>query len=217
MMNEERWVNLVAVVVFGLTLAALVGPWWHLSPAWVASTTLVLLGLATADAWLWQSQGLTFLLGLWPSERVLHHEAGHFLVAHLMGIPIEDYTLDSWSSWRRGYPPTEAGVQFGTVPLSLWPRCPVVWMAGVAAEEWLYGDARGGVLDQEQALRHLEGFPPAERPWRLRLAQREAQVLLQNHAAAYWALVEAMRQRKSVAECVATIEQHLQSAGGLET
>lgn len=212
-MIEERWVNGVAVVVFGLSLATLLSPWLPFSPSWIAGTTVVLLGLATVDAWLWRSQGLTLLLGLWRSERVLHHEAGHFLVAYLLGIPIEDYTLDPWSSWQRGYPPTEAGVRLGAVPLSLWPRCPVMWMAGVAAEEWIYGDARGGAMDVQQALQHLESFPAAERPWRLRLAQREAQQLLQTHAAAYWTLVAAMGQGKSVADCITVIEQHLQRRG----
>ncbi|APB35285.1 hypothetical protein GlitD10_2940 [Gloeomargarita lithophora Alchichica-D10] len=201
---DERQINGVAVVVFGLTVTALLAPLFPWFTGVIAGGTFLLLGLATADAWVWQSQGLTLLLGLWPvpRERVVHHEAGHFLVAHLMGIPIEDYTLNPWSSWRRGYPPGEAGVRFGAIPPALLPRCPVLWLAGIAAESWVFGQALGGATDRHQAGALLASFPPTEREWRLRAAYREAQQLLQNHWPTYLTLVTAMTQNQSVTDCL---------------
>ncbi|MEN9218835.1 MAG: hypothetical protein Q6J33_07490 [Gloeomargarita sp. DG_2_bins_126] len=208
---DERQVNLVAITVFILTITALIAPLLHLSVGVIAGTAFLLLSLATADAWVWQSQGLTLLLSLWPGSqaRVIHHEAGHFLVAHLMGIPIEDYTLSAWQSWRRGYPPGEAGVRLGAIAPELLPRCPVLWLAGIAAEEWVYGQAQGGTTDRQQALRLLAAFPPAERAWRLRAAHREARQLLHQHRPAYQALVAAMTQKKSVTDCVQVLENTL--------
>ncbi|MEN9217236.1 MAG: hypothetical protein Q6K90_07925 [Gloeomargarita sp. HHBFW_bins_162] len=211
---DERQVNLIAITVFILTITALLAPLLHIPVGLIAGSAFVLLGLATADAWVWQSQGLTLLLHCWPGAqaRVIHHEAGHFLVAHLMGIPIEDYTLDAWSSWRRGYPPGEAGVRFGAITPELLPRCPVLWLAGMAAEELVYGQAQGGATDQQQAEYLLACFPPTERAWRLRAAYREARQLLHNHWPAYLALVAVMKQKKSVVECTEVLNAALNSA-----
>lgn len=200
----EQQVNFIAITVFVFTLGALLAPFIPGATGFLAGVVLVLLGLATVDAWVWQSQGLTLIRSLWPkpAERVVYHEAGHFLVAHLLGIPIVDYTLSAWGSWRRGYPPAEAGVRLGAIPPELWPRCPVLWLAGVAAEELVYGQAQGGATDWQQASQLLAAFPPAERAWRLRAAQQEARQLLQKHWSAYLALVTAMRQGRSVADCL---------------
>lgn len=205
----ERQVNLIAITLFTFTFGALLTPLIPGATGFLAGGVLLLLGLATADAWAWQSQGLTLLLGWWPTpdERVVYHEAGHFLVAHLLGIPISDYTLSAWSSWRRGYPPSEAGVRFGAIPPALLPRCPVLWLAGIAAEELVYGQAQGGATDWQQASLLLTAFPPAERAWRLRAAQREARQLLQQHWPAYLALVTAMRQKQSVADCLKRLNE----------
>jgi hypothetical protein len=200
----ERQINLIAIIVFILTITALLASLFPILTGVIAGGTFLLLGLATVDATVWQSQGLTLLLDLWPTpqERVIHHEAGHFLVAHLMGIPIEDYTLSAWSSWRRGYPPSEVGVHFGAIPPELLPRCPVVWLAGIAAEELVYGQAVGGATDRQQVAMLLASFPPSERAWRLRSAHREARQLLENHWPAYRALVTAMTQNQPVGKCV---------------
>ncbi|WAS04483.1 hypothetical protein LQF76_10670 [Gloeomargaritales cyanobacterium VI4D9] len=93
-------------------------------------------------------------------------------------------------------------MRFGAIPPALLPRCPVLWLAGVAAEELAYGQAQGGATDWQQASLLLTSFPPAERAWRLRAAQREARQLLQPHWSAYLALVMAMRQHQSVANCL---------------
>lgn len=34
-------------------------------------------------------------------RRVALHEAGHFLVAYLVGLPPKDYTLSAWSAYQR--------------------------------------------------------------------------------------------------------------------
>ncbi len=35
------------------------------------------------------------------TKRVALHEAGHFLVAYLLGLPPKDYTLSAWSAFQR--------------------------------------------------------------------------------------------------------------------
>jgi len=89
-------INLIAISVFLMTFSVLLGPLINLSPTIPAVATLTVLGLATVDSFSWQGQGGNLLLD-WIArmtsaehrDRIVKHEAGHFLVAHLLGIPID--------------------------------------------------------------------------------------------------------------------------------
>lgn len=215
--------NLVAISIFTVTMATLLGPLIHLSPVVPALATAGALGLATIDTLSWQGQGATLLLdwlaGFSPAhrDRVMRHEAGHFLAAHDLGIPITGYALTAWEAFRQGQPghggvrfdaqEIEAAMQQGNIPALLLDRYCTVWMAGMAAEVLAYGDVQGGA-DDRQALRSLLKqlrFTPDASQQKERWAALRAKTLLHDRQAAYDALVAAMERRASVEECVQAI------------
>lgn len=223
---EQTALNLIAIGVFGMTLSALLGPMFNISPVIPAATTIAVLSLATLDSFNFQGKGATLLLD-WLAgtrsqhrDRILRHEAGHFLVAHLLGIPITGYTLTAWEAFKQGQPGL-GGVMFNTDALSpdvldmrqlQWTldRFCKVWMAGIAAETLVYGSAEGGGEDRQKLRETLTllGRQGSEFQLKERLAIRQAQTLIQEHWESYEALVAAMEQRASIAECYRVIQQH---------
>jgi hypothetical protein len=151
----------------------------------------------------------------------VRHEAGHFLTAHLLEIPVTSYSLSAWEAFRQGQPgrggvsfaaePLEADLQQGQLSTQLLDRFCTVWMAGMAAEQLTYGNAEGGG-DDRLKLRLLWSRlkrPESEGALKERWAALQAKTLLESNWAAYEALVEAMAQRTSVEDCKQTIEKHL--------
>lgn len=230
---QQTALNLIAIGVFGMTLSALLGPMFNISPTIPAITTLGILSLATLDSFSFQGKGATLLLD-WLAgtrsehrDRIVRHEAGHFLVAYFLGIPITGYTLTAWEAFRQKQPGF-GGVTFdsqalspdtfnvGEIRLTLERFC-TVWMAGIAAETLVYGSAQGGTEDRQklrEALTSL-GRPASETSLKERWATLQAQTMIQEHWAAYEALVAAMEQRLSVTDCCLVIQQHCQDEGVL--
>jgi hypothetical protein len=215
--------NLTAIAVFVMMLSVLIGPLIHLSPFVTALTTISLLGLITADQFAWQGRGSNLFLDSLASKkqrkRILHHEAGHFLAAYYLGIPIKDYTLSAWETFKQGNPGL-GGVQFDTEPLENqsqnWQNFPLilerfatVWMAGIAAEQLIYGQAEGGNDDRQKLLisLNLSQLPQAIYPQKERWALVQAKNLLESHRAEYDALVQAMTERLPVADCCRIIQE----------
>jgi hypothetical protein len=218
--------NLIAVSVFTMTLATLLGPLLHIPPAWPGIATVGVLGLATLDAFTWQGRGRTIVLDwfarLSPThrDRVICHEAGHFLVAAQLGIPVTDYCLSAWEAFHKGWR-GQGGIQFDT---STWEqqlqansRCDqvldrlcMVWMAGVAAESLQYGHAEGGQDDRsalQQTLSQL-GLSPQQILQKQQWGQLQAKQLLQSQQPTYAALVQQLHQQASVSQCYQVL-QHL--------
>jgi len=216
---QQAALNLIAIGIFSMTLSVLLGPILNIPPAIPAITTLGVLSIATLDSLSFQGKGVTLLLDSIAGtksqyrDRILHHEAGHFLVAYLLGIPITGYTLTAWEAFKQGKPGL-GGVTFDTQELSPNPlaagevrltleRFCRVWMAGIAAENLVYNSAEGGAEDRQklrEALTSL-GLPANEYPIKERWATRQAQRMIEENFSAYEALVEAMKQRASVTEC----------------
>jgi len=220
--------NLVAISIFVVTMSSLVGPLFHLSPVVPALSVAIALGLAAVDRFAWQGTGGTLVVDwfarLSPAhrDRVIHHEAGHFLVAYLLNIPITGYALSAWEAFRQGQAgqggvtfdcqELEAELQQGTLSAQLLERYCTVWMAGGVAETLVYGNAEGGA-DDLQKFRTIWGQlrrPDREGQEKERWAVLKAHNLLQQHQPAYTALVEALKQEMNVAECYQVIEQHRQ-------
>jgi hypothetical protein len=222
---RDTTLNAVAITIFGVTMASLLGPLVSLSPAVLAVFVAVGLGIFSLD-----QLGLGGRIGsiamdslAWTSpdhrQRVLHHEAGHFLAAVLLDFPVETYTLNAWESWRQGIA-GQGGVVFGpsdpaiAAQQRLTPqvvdRYCQVWMAGIAAEQLIYGDAEGGDDDTLALGRFWNalGRSPAEIPLKQRWATLQAKTLLDKHRDAFDALVTAMGDRASVATCCDIIAQH---------
>lgn len=225
---QQTALNLIAIGVFGMTLSALLGPIFNISPTITAVTTLGILSLATLDSFNFQGKGATLLLD-WLAgtrsehrDRIVRHEAGHFLVAYFLGIPITGYTLTAWEAFKQGQPGL-GGVTFdsqalspnalnaGEIRLTLERFC-TVWMAGIAAETLVYGNTEGGVEERQKLREALSsiGRPASEALLKERWATLQAQTIIQEHWTAYEALIAAMEQRASVAECSQVIQQHCQ-------
>ena len=224
---RDTTLNAIAVVIFGMTMASLLGPLVHLSPALVAGVAATGLGVFTLDQLNLQGRIgnlITDALAWFSPEhrqRVIHHEAGHLLAALLLEIPVQAYTLTTWEAWRRGLP-GQGGVIFGlgdgagngVLPATLTPqrldRYSQVWMAGLAAEQMVYGNALGGDGDV-QALRQLWqglGKSDLEATVKQRWATLQAKTLLETHRDAFDTLVNAMAERASVDTCRELVQHH---------
>ncbi|MBW4486759.1 MAG: ATP-dependent Zn protease [Trichocoleus desertorum ATA4-8-CV12] len=221
--------NLVAISIFTVTMTSLLGPLIHLSPLVPALAVVVLMGLVTVDRLAWQGTGGILVVDWFARrspahrDRVIHHEAGHFLVAYLLNIPITGYALSAWEAFRQGQAgqggvtfdceELEAELQQGNLSAQLLEHYCTVWMAGGVAETRVYGDAEGGADDLKKfrtiwaQLRR----PNREGQEKERGAVLKAHNLLQEHQGAYTALVEALREQRNVAECYQVIEQHYQN------
>jgi hypothetical protein len=222
---EQTALNLIAITVFSITLSVFVTPLLSISPFVPALATLSLLGLVTVDTLTFNNRGVTLLLdALSPSkhrQRVIHHEAGHFLTAYILGIPIASYSLTAWEAFRQGQEGV-GGVQFDLADLeqkvknftdfpAFLERISTVWMAGIAAETLVYGKAEGGESDRfylQSALK-LAGVPENNYAQKERWSLLQAKTLLEKQQTAYQALVIAMEKRTSVEECCRVISESL--------
>lgn len=231
--------NLLSVSVFVFVLLSLVGPLLNISPGAVAIALTGCAGIVALDRFSWQGKGGNLIVDLFSSQdseyrqRILHHEAGHFLVAHLLDIPVESYTLSAWEGIKAGLPGM-GGVVVNTTAVDADSiggdtddntatltrqqanRYCIIWMAGIAAESQTYGSAQGGDDDKMQLRRLWQQIQPAADAdtalaaanTQMRWASLQAKTLLENQADAYQALVEAMAQRASVESCCQQIEAH---------
>lgn len=224
---EQTSLNLIAIGIFIMTLAVLVGPLVHLSPIIPAAITFCLLGLATIDTLGLQGKGATLLLDAAANfspehrDRVIHHEAGHFLAAYLLGIPISGYTLTAWEALQQGTPGF-GGVRFDTNTLFdnaiktgelrlILDRFSTVWMAGIAAEQLIYNSVEGGRDDRQKIADALVFFerPASEAKQKQQWGQLQAKTMLEKHQSAYHALVEALKARESVASCYQILHEQI--------
>ncbi|XP_073126868.1 uncharacterized protein [Henckelia pumila] len=118
------------------------------------------LGLTFLDAIFLGGSCLAQISSYWPpyKRRILVHEAGHLLVAYLMGCPIRGVILDPIVAMQMGIQ-GQAGTQFwdeklqnelaeGRVSSTAFDRYCMVLFAGIAAEALVYGEAEGGENDE---------------------------------------------------------------------
>ncbi len=227
---EQTSLNLVAIAVFSMVIGVLVLPLLDVSPAVPAIATISVLAVVTFDSFQLQGKGGTIALDWFAGfrsshrQRVLHHEAGHFLVAYLLEIPITGYTLTAWEAMRARQPGF-GGVTFDMdnlnrelnqdsrqIPLIVDRFCSV-WMAGIAAEKLVYGDGEGGEDDRTQIFTTLTALSRSGTEAKLKenFALLQATNLINTNWDAYNQLVIAMEERKSVAECYQLLQdQQLQ-------
>ncbi|HLO48909.1 MAG TPA: ATP-dependent Zn protease, partial [Kamptonema sp.] len=203
---RETSLNAIAIAIFAVTISTLLGPALNLSPAVPAIATFCLLGLAAFDTFQWQGQGTAILSDFLAGNsdergtRILRHEAGHFLVAYLLEIPVSGYALNAWEAFKQGQK-AQGGVRFedqelasqmqkGAFSVQLLDRYCTVWMAGVAAENLVYGNAEGGAEDRNKIRLILSQLqrPVSEMKQKENRGLLQARNLIESHKAAYEAL-----------------------------
>ncbi|PNW80131.1 hypothetical protein CHLRE_08g379175v5 [Chlamydomonas reinhardtii] len=148
-------------------------------------------------------------------DRVLKHEAAHFLLGYLVGVPITGYSVELG---REHTEFAEAKIQQRIIERQLTDEeidsLALVAVAGMAAEGREYEEVMGQTADlydlQRLLLRSKTKLSDAQQQNITRWAVWSAAGLLRSHAEEHKALIEAMRRGASVAECVQVIE----SAGG---
>lgn len=227
---RDTTLNAIAIVIFLTTLATLLGPLVHLSPLVVAGVAATGLGVFTLDQLNlegrmggWLSDGLAWLSPA-HRQRILHHEAGHLVVATLLEVPLTSYALSPWQAWRQGWwgqggviaalPGGTSQTLATSTPLWIDRYCQV-WMAGMAAEEMIYGDALGGDADVLALQRFWQALnrPQAEAPVKQRWAQLQARTLLESHRQTYEAVVQAMAAGAAIEACCQLVFDQLGAPG----
>lgn len=215
---QETGLNILAITIFFITLSVLIGPIFNISPAIPATITFVLLSLVTIDTLGWRNQGINLLIDLFASEeqkkRIIYHEAGHFLTAYLLEIPVTGYTLTAWETLKNNNSGS-GGVIFETNIIQqktedlrefnlVLERIGIVLMAGIAAEKIIYQNSEGGEEDLQKFTNIYAnlGITMSNLQMKQRQAILQAQNLIETHKNSYLALVEGMTIRKSVAECI---------------
>jgi hypothetical protein len=211
--------NAIAISVFGMTLSVLLGPLLNISPSLSAGVTLLGLSAVTIDGFQFQSVGLTLVLDtiarLSPHyrQRVLHHEAGHFLAAYLLELPVQSYTVSVWEAFRQGNAqqggivleqPSDI-VASGCLKSNIDKLC-TVWVAGGIAEDLKYGSIKGNEDDLRTLRQTLSALGLNIRLYEEQ-AKRQARQLLQENWQSYEALVTQMEMRQAPAECCRVIGQ----------
>lgn len=155
-------------------------------------------------------------------NRVALHEAGHFLIAYLLGLLPKGYTLSSWDAFlenrRLNF---QAGTTFcdaafqqevsrGQISSSSLDVFSCVALAGVATEWLRFGKAEGGLSDimQLDGLMKALGFTQAKADDQVRWSVLNVVTLLRRHSKVQDKLAEAMLRRSSVSECIRIIEKN---------
>ncbi|KAG2452402.1 hypothetical protein HYH02_002645 [Chlamydomonas schloesseri] len=202
--------------VAAVAAGQLPGDWGFFSSYLIGGITLVVLAIgSTAPGLL--SVVIDRFSQLFPDykDRVLKHEAAHFLLGYLVGVPITGYSVELG---REHTEFAEAKIQQRIIERQLTDEeidsLALVAVAGMAAEGREYEEVMGQTADlydlQRLLLRSKTKLSDAQQQNITRWAVWSAAGLLRSHAEEHKALIEAMRRGASVAECVQAIE----SAGG---
>lgn len=188
-----------------------------------------ILTLASLDAIVLGGTCLAQISSVWPphKRRIIVHEAGHLLVAYLMGCPIRGVILDPIVAMQMGIQ-GQAGTQFwdeglqnelseGRLSGSAFDRYSMVLFAGIAAEALIYGEAEGGEND-ENLFRSICVLldPPlsvTQMSNQARWSVLQSYNLLKWHKNAHRAAVKALETGSSLSMVIKRIEETMMSRG----
>ena len=180
----------------------------------------------------------TFLKFFSPGvqEKILRHEAGHFLAAYLLGCPVEGIVLSAWGALqdrRFGTRQVSAGTSFfdpelsqqinnrKSVTRSAVDRYSIIVMAGIAAEADNYGRADGGAGDEMSLVAFLSQLNAGTSgSWnsdtirnQARWGALQAVLMMREYKPAYDALVDALERGGTLGDCIFAIEKAARDAG----
>jgi len=145
-------------------------------------------------------------------DRICRHEAAHFLCGYLCGLPVKQYSLleDSGLPCVEFHVSAEGEISNRELEPEEIATMSVVAMSGAVAEAMKFEQARGGendLLQLESLFRRSKEFYGAAKQQDLtRWGALAAYQLLNDHRSVYESLVDALKSKKSVTECVAIVE-----------
>ncbi|CAO2202801.1 unnamed protein product [Urochloa humidicola] len=216
----------IAAVLGGLSISAAL----ELSQLQILFLVLGLLSLWSVD-FVYFGGGVRNLvldtIGHYLSQkyhnRVIQHEAGHFLIAYLLGVLPKGYTITSLDTLvKQGSLNVQAGTAFvdfefleeidtGKLSAMMLNKFSCIALAGVATEYLLYGVAEGGLADINKldGLLKSLGFTQKKADSQVRWAVLNTVLMLRCHEKARSQLAEAMSSGKSVGTCIEVIEGNI--------
>ena len=148
-------------------------------------------------------------------ERICRHEAGHFLCGYMCGLPVKNYAVSSDTGvacveFHTNGNAASATSATGELSEEDIAHLAVVAMSGSVAEILAYGQSKGGendLLELQNCFRRSQEFIGAAKQQDLtRWGALTSYSLIKANFAKYEGLVNAFKENKSLAECVAIIE-----------
>lgn len=202
------------------TLRAL--EWWQLPAVLLGTAGVSVLLVALLDRLALGGAVLRVLSSSIRREVYIRHEAGHTLLALLLGCPVQAVVVSPWVALAdprlRGSPGTvfyapalEAARAGAAAQPADVDAASIILMGGIAAEALAYGSAGGGASDEadlRQLLdaQHSPQLPPAVHA---RWAATNAVLLLRQHAGSLEQICDVLRAGGTVGECCVQIDAQL--------
>tara|TARA_B100000519_G_scaffold191067_1_gene191109 strand:+ start:359 stop:1144 length:786 start_codon:yes stop_codon:yes gene_type:complete len=202
--------SLLAVII-GTTLP---GDWGAFGSYLMGGVSLVVLAIGSTAPGLLKI-GVDSVSRLNPEymERIVKHEAAHFLIAYLSGIPVSSYSL---GLMEMHVELLEAKIEkklvgkAGVITQEEMEALAVVAMSGVAAEAKYFEKVAGQEADLfslQKAMNKTEPKLGAQKEKSItRWAVYKAAKIITDNEKSYVRLCRAMKEDKSVAECIKAIE-----------
>ncbi|EPS69665.1 hypothetical protein M569_05099, partial [Genlisea aurea] len=197
----------------GVLAGQLPGDWGFFVPYLLGSISLIVLAVGSISPGLLQA-AISGFSSFFPDyqERIARHEAAHFLVAYLLGLPILNYSFDIGKEHVNLIDDRlEKLIYSGQLDAKELDRLAVVAMAGLAAEGLRYDKVVGQSADLFTLQRFINRSKPQlskdQQQNLTRWAVLFAGTLIKNNRGGHEALVSAMLNKASVLECVEAIEK----------
>lgn len=144
-------------------------------------------------------------------DRILRHEAAHFLCGYLCGLPIKQYSITDGFPCVEFFPSGEEDAGKREFNAEEIAALSIVALSGSVAEVMEFEQARGGendLLELNNMFRRSKEFIGAQKQQDLtRWGALASYQLLKANAKIYERLVGAFKKQKTVAECIAVIEE----------